>query len=61
MREKRNPCRIMVGKPELKRPLGRPRCMWMDKIKIFLREIGLVDMDWIDLAYDRQVKALCTW
>jgi hypothetical protein len=41
-----------VGKPEGKRPLGRPRCMWLDNIKIDLREIGWDGMDWIDLAED---------
>jgi hypothetical protein len=38
MREKRNAYRILVGKPEGKRPLGRPRCMWVDNIKIELTE-----------------------
>jgi hypothetical protein len=38
--EKRNPYRILVGKPEGKRPLGRPRCRWVDNIKIDLREKG---------------------
>jgi hypothetical protein len=42
-----------VGKPEGKRPLGRPRCRWVDNIKIDLREIGWDDMDWISLAQDR--------
>jgi hypothetical protein len=37
MGEKRNTCRILVGKPEGKRPLGRPRCMWVDNIKMDLR------------------------
>jgi hypothetical protein len=45
--EKRNACRILVGKPEGKRPLGRPR------INMDLREIGWDGMDWIDLAQDR--------
>jgi hypothetical protein len=40
----------LVGKPEGKRPLGRPRCKWVDNIKIDLREIGWDGMDWIDLA-----------
>jgi hypothetical protein len=40
MGEKRNACRILVGKPEGKRPLGRPRRRWVDNIKIDLREIG---------------------
>jgi hypothetical protein len=44
---------ILVGKPEGKRPLGRPRCMREDNIKIDLREIGWGGVDWIDLAQDR--------
>jgi hypothetical protein len=39
-----------MGKPDGKRPLGRPRHMWVDSIKMDLREIGWDDMDWIDLA-----------
>jgi hypothetical protein len=50
MEEKRNAHRILVGKPERKRPLGRPRSRWVDNIKIDLREIGWSIMDWIDLA-----------
>jgi hypothetical protein len=42
-----------VGKPEGKRPLGRPRCRWVDNIKIDFREIGWDEMDWIDLTQDR--------
>jgi hypothetical protein len=42
-----------VGKPEGKRPLGRPRLRWVDNIKMELREIGWGDMDWIDLIQDR--------
>jgi hypothetical protein len=42
-----------VGKPEGKRPLGRPRDSWVDNIKMDLLEIGLGGMDWIDLAQDR--------
>jgi hypothetical protein len=42
-----------VGKPEGKRPLGRPRYRWADNIKMDLREIGRGGMDWIDLAEDR--------
>jgi hypothetical protein len=53
MGEKLNAYRISVGKPEGKRQLGRPRCMWMDYIKMDLREIGKDDMDWIDLAQDK--------
>jgi hypothetical protein len=51
--EKRNAYRILVGKREGKRPLGRPRCRWVDNIKIDLREMGWVSMDWVDLAQDR--------
>jgi hypothetical protein len=48
-----------VGKPEGKRPLGRPRCRWEDNIKMDLRETGWGGMDWIDLAEDRgQWRAL---
>jgi hypothetical protein len=48
-----------VGKPERKRPLGRPRRRWVDNIKIDPREIGWDDMDWIDVAQDRdQWRAL---
>jgi hypothetical protein len=48
-----------VGKPEGKRPLGRPRRRWVDNIKMYLREIEWYDIYWIDLAEDRdQWKAL---
>jgi hypothetical protein len=50
--EKRNVYRILVGKPEGKRPLGRPRRRWVDNIKMDLREIGWDGTDWIDLAQD---------
>jgi hypothetical protein len=43
--EKRNAYRILVGKPEVKRPLGRPRRRWVDNIKVDLREIGWDGMD----------------
>jgi hypothetical protein len=49
MGEKRNACRILVGKPEGKRPLGRSRRRWVDNIKTDLREIGLDGMCWIRL------------
>jgi hypothetical protein len=59
MGEKRNACRILVGNPEGKRPLGRPRRRWVDNIKIDLREIEWDGMVWIDLAWDRdQWRAL---
>jgi hypothetical protein len=48
-----------MRKPEVQRPLGRPRCKWVDNTKIDLREIGWDGMDWIDLIQDRdQWKAL---
>jgi hypothetical protein len=49
----RNAYRILVGKPEGKRPLGRPRRRWVDNIKMDLREIGWDGRDWIELAQDR--------
>jgi hypothetical protein len=51
--ENRNANRILVGKPEGMRPLGRLRRRWVDNIKIDLREIGWVGVDWVDLAQDR--------
>jgi hypothetical protein len=53
MEEKRNAYRILVGKPEGKRPLGRPTHRWLDNIKMDLRKRGLCGMDWIDLVQDR--------
>jgi hypothetical protein len=49
----RNPYRILVGKPEGRRPLGRPSVGWVDNIKVDFKEIGWGDMDWIDLAQDK--------
>jgi hypothetical protein len=50
---------ILVGKSEGKSPLGRPRCRWVNNIKMDLRYIGWGGMDWIDLAQDRdQWRAL---
>jgi hypothetical protein len=46
--------RLLVVKPEGKRPLGRPRRRWVDNIKMDLSEIGWDGMDWIDLAQDRE-------
>jgi hypothetical protein len=51
--EKRNGCRILVRKPEGKRPLGRPRCRWLDSIKMDLREMGWDGVDWINMVQDR--------
>jgi hypothetical protein len=45
--EKRNAYRILAEKPEGKRPLGRPRCRWVDNIEMDLREIGWDGMEWI--------------
>jgi hypothetical protein len=57
--EKRNSYRILVGKPEGKSLLGRPRRRWVDNIKMGLRKIGWDGMDWIDLTPDRdQLRAL---
>jgi hypothetical protein len=52
-REKRNAYRILVGKPEGRRPLGRPKRRWVDNMKIDLREIWY-GMDWIDLTQDKE-------
>jgi hypothetical protein len=53
MGERRNAYRNLVGKPEGKRPLGRPRRRWVNNIKMDLREVGWDVRDWIDLAQDR--------
>jgi hypothetical protein len=53
MREGRRVYGVSVGRPERKRPLGRPRRRWEDNIKIDLREIGIDGANWIRLAQDR--------
>ena len=53
MGERRVVYRLMVEKPEGKRPLGRPRCRWEDNIKIDLQEVVCGFMEWIELAQDR--------
>jgi hypothetical protein len=53
MGEGRSVYRVLVGRPEVKRPLGRTRCMWEDNIKLDLREIGIDGANWIRLAQDR--------
>jgi len=51
--KKRGVYRVLVGKIERKRPLGRPRCKWDDNIKMDFQKVGYEDMDWIELAQDR--------
>jgi hypothetical protein len=53
MGAKRDACWILMGNPEGKRPLRKLRCRWVDNTKMNLREIGWGDVDWIDLAQDR--------
>jgi hypothetical protein len=53
MGEKRSAYRILVGKPEGNRPVGRARRKWVDNIKIDLRETGWISMHWINLTQDR--------
>jgi hypothetical protein len=54
MEAKTNAYRILVEKPDGKRPLGRPRRRWVDNIKMDLRKMGWGGMDWTDLAQDRK-------
>jgi hypothetical protein len=59
MGQKRNAYRILVGKPEGRRPLARTRRRWVDNIKMNLREIRWDGVDWMDMAHDRdQWRAL---
>ena len=53
MGEERRVYRVLVGKPEGRRPLGRPRRIWVDNIMMDLQEVGCGYMDWIGLAQDR--------
>ena len=53
MEERRGIYRVLMGKPEGRRPLGRPRRRWEDNIKMELQEVGCGVMDWIELAQDR--------
>ena len=53
MGEGRGVYRVLVGKPEGKRPPGRPRCRWEDNIRMDLREVGCGCVDWMELAQDR--------
>ena len=50
---RRSGCRVLVGKPEGKKSLGRPRRRWVDNIRMDLQEVGYGYMDWIGLAQDR--------
>jgi hypothetical protein len=56
--EKRNAYRILVGKPEGKILLGRPKSRWVDNIKMYFREIGWGGIDWINLAKNRDSGGL---
>ena len=49
----RGACRVLVGKPEGRRPLGRPRRKWEDNIRMNLREVGCGCVDWMELTQDR--------
>jgi hypothetical protein len=53
MGEKRNMYRLLVGKPEGRRPIGRPRHRWLDSIRMDLVEVGWGDVGWIGVAQDR--------
>ena len=53
MGERRGVLRVLVGKPEGQRPLGRPRRRWEDNIKMDLQEVGCWGIEWIELAQDR--------
>jgi hypothetical protein len=53
MGEKRNAYRLLVGKPERKRPLGRPRRRWVDNIRMDLGDVGWSDLDWLGLSQDK--------
>jgi hypothetical protein len=58
-REKKNAYRMLVGKPEGKRPLGRQKCTWVDNIRTDLGEIGWDGVDWVDVAQDRDQWRAC--
>jgi len=59
--KRRGVCRVLVGKPEGKRPLGRPKHRWEDNIKLYYQEVGCGDVDWIDLVQVRdRWRALVT-
>jgi hypothetical protein len=60
MGEKRGVYRVLVGKPEEKTLLGRPRHRWEDNIKMDLQEVGCWCMDWIELAQERDTTCACS-
>jgi len=51
--ERKGVCRVLVGKPEGKRPLGRPNRRWYDDVNMDLQQVGCGGMDWIELNQDR--------
>ena len=53
MGEERGAYKVLVEKPDGKRPVGRPRCRWVDNIRMELQEVGYGSVDWIGLAQDR--------
>jgi hypothetical protein len=62
MGEKRSVYRLLVGKPDGRRPLGRPRRRWEDTIKADLQKMGCGGMDWMELAQDRdRFGAFAPW
>ena len=54
MGDNRGSYRVLVERPEVKRPLGKPRCTWESNIKMDVQEVVWGVVDWIDLAYDRE-------
>jgi hypothetical protein len=60
MREKRGVYRILVGRPEGRRPFGRPRRRWDYNIKMDIQDVGW-GMDWIELAEDRDMAGRCEY
>jgi hypothetical protein len=56
MGEESNSYRLLVGKPDGNRPLGRPKHRWVDNMKMDLREVGWGDVDWVHLAQDRDKR-----
>ena len=53
MGDRRGACRVLIGRPEGKRPLGIPRRRWEDNIKIGFQEVGWGGLDWIDVTQDK--------